>query len=231
MCGRFCLTTPPKVLQRLLPELMIDAAANEGFVPRYNIAPLQPILAVLNTPVPRLSVLRWGLIPAWARDASLASRMINARAETLADRPAFRAAYRKRRCLIFADGFYEWKKGARKAREPFYFFRQDRLPLALAGLWEQWSPGQGQGPELTATIITTVANALVAPVHARMPVILPEEAWERWLAPDTAAEADCLAPYPASGMGKHAVSSLVNNIRNDLPGCIQPATPESPGLF
>ena len=196
---------------------------------RFNIAPTQPIAAVrqLGPGEPRqLDALRWGLIPSWAKDPAIGNRMINARAETLAEKPAYRAAYRQRRCLVLADGFYEWQKTA-SGKQPYYIRLADDRPFAFAGLWERWQDKTlKDAPVLeSCTIITTDANQLVQPIHDRMPVILAPEDYEQWLDPSLDA-AEQLAPllrsYPAEKMTAYPVSSLVNRPTNDSPECIQP---------
>jgi putative SOS response-associated peptidase YedK len=219
MCGRFTLTTPAQAVHQLFP--LFDLAEEPA---RYNIAPTQGILAVRAGPdgKPELAHLRWGLVPAWADDPAIGNRLINARAETAASKPAFRAAFRRRRCLIVADGFYEWQKsGGRK--QPYYFQLRDGVPFAFAGLWEHWD--RGERPLDTCTILTTDANDLLRPIHDRMPVILPRESFERWLDPTFQAVPELealLQPYPATAMAGHPVSSLVNNPRHEDPACIAP---------
>ena len=198
--------------------------------PRYNVAPSQDVAVVRADDHGRtLAMLRWGLIPAWAREPNIGYKLINARSETAAQKPSFRAAWRNRRCLIPADGFYEWKREG-KTRQPWLFEMRDAAPFAFAGLWEQWripegaaltgslaerSPGDAVE---TCTILTTAANETVAPVHGRMPVILPRDAYGPWLA----GEEVPLAPYPADAMTAHPVSMHVNRPANDDPACVQP---------
>ncbi len=198
--------------------------------PRYNVAPSQDVAVVRADDHGRtLAMLRWGLIPAWAREPNIGYKLINARSETAAQKPSFRAAWRNRRCLIPADGFYEWKREG-KTRQPWLFEMRDAAPFAFAGLWEQWripegaaltgslaerSPGDAVE---TCTILTTAANGTVTPVHGRMPVILPRDAYGPWLA----GEEVPLAPYPADAMTAHPVSMHVNRPANDDPACVQP---------
>jgi putative SOS response-associated peptidase YedK len=219
MCGRFTLRTSPQVIAEIfglsaLPELE----------PRYNVAPTQSVAAVrhqVKGPGRELVWLRWGLVPAWADDPSIGNRMINARAETAASKPAFRAAFKSRRCLIVADGFYEWQSHGGK-KQPFFIGRKDQLPFGLAGLWEHWEHG---GQELeTCTILTTEANSLLQPLHDRMPVIVPEQEFELWLDPAvTKAEQvePILRPYPAGEMTAYPVNPIVNSPRNDVPACLE----------
>jgi putative SOS response-associated peptidase YedK len=198
----------------------------EAPAPRYNIAPTQPVLAVRKLPGEsrrEMAWLKWGLIPFWSADPKIAYRTINARSEKAAKSPAFRDAFKKRRCLIPADGFFEWKKDGKK-KLPYYFQTKDHQPFALAGLWETWKDNEGK-PLETCTILTTDANALVSEFHDRMPVILPQEDWERWLDPeqqDAAKVQPMLAPYPAEMMAGTAVNPIVNNTKNDSPACIEP---------
>ncbi len=224
MCGRMLLTTPVSELQKLFrfPEA-------PNLAPRWNIAPTQDIAAVRRgEDGNRLALLRWGLVPHWADDPSIGSRMINARAETLADKPAFRTAFRQRRCLIPVDGFYEWKalEGGRR-KQPYAIRRRDRAPLALAGLWESWPGPKGQPlpqPMQTATIVTTTANAVLRPLHERMPVVVAPEDWDLWL--DLTAPAamvqGLLRPAPDADLEAYPVSTRVNSVRNDDESCIVP---------
>lgn len=218
VCGRITLTTPPDLLA---DEIGLTLPA--GLAPRYNIAPTQPVLVVPNREPRSAGLVRWGLIPSWARDPRIGSRLINARAETLAERPSFRVPLERRRCLVLADGFYEWKRDGR-SRTPIYFRLASGRPFAFAGLWDIWrSPTGGQVG--SCAIVTTAPNELVAPIHDRMPVILPRDAWDRWidprpLPPDSLA--DLLAPYPADELLSYPVSPLVNSPDNDRPECIQP---------
>lgn len=219
MCGRFTLFASPDTIQAEfdLPEVPAHLA------PRYNIAPTQAVAVITNHAERRLELFQWGLIPSWAKDPSIGSRMINARAETLAEKPSFRTALRKRRCLILADGFYEWRKDG-GGKTPFFIHLRSGRPFALAGLWEVWQTPDGVALP-TCTIITTGPNNLVAALHDRMPVILPPDAYDRWLDPEPQAPAD-LAPllvsYPADAMSLYAVSRAVNSPANDSPACIEP---------
>ncbi|MBN1268058.1 MAG: SOS response-associated peptidase [Kiritimatiellae bacterium] len=224
MCGRFSLSAKPEDLSEAMPEFQ---AACE-LEPRYNIAPTQAVATVLNDGTQRIVQTRWGLIPSWARDPEMAHRLINARAETLAEKPAFKASFRRRRCLILADGFFEWQKlPGQKTKRPFYFRMQSGTPFAFAGLWDEWNDREG-GVLVTSTIITTEPNELVRPIHNRMPVILPREAYTDWLNPKEREPQDLharLAPYPAEQMDMYTVSSRVNNPADDDPECVQPLRP------
>lgn len=220
MCGRYTLTLDPAELQDLFD---LSAPLPAGLAPRYNIAPSQPVAVIANGEGRKLELFRWGLIPAWAKDPQIGNRLINARAETLAEKPAFRSALKKRRCLILADGFYEWQReGQRKT--PKYFQVDGGRPFAFAGLWETWA-SPDQGTICSCTIITTRPNALVEKTHDRMPVILPPKAYAEWLSPGE-LPADrtpaLLQPYPAAHMSVITVSPLVNSPANDSPECVRP---------
>lgn len=212
MCGRFTLTVDPDELQQ---QFGLAAPPPADLVPRYNIAPTQPVAVIPNAPERRLELFQWGLIPSWAKDPKIGNKMINARAETLAEKPSFRSALKRRRCLVVADGFYEWKKdGTRKqGKQPMYITLADGRPFAFAGLWEVW---RNPADELikTCTIITTEPNELLAEIHNRMPAILPPEAYDKWLTPgdlDAAQALPLLSPYPAGRMRAVPVSTLVNS--------------------
>jgi putative SOS response-associated peptidase YedK len=219
MCGRFLLFSDAPTLAGLF-----DLAGFPELAPRYNIAPTQPVAAVRSGEAGRECVrLRWGLVPSWSRDTKVAP--INARAETAADKPLFRAALRKRRCLVPASGFYEWLALAGgKRKQPYCFRPGDERPWALAALWERW-----QGPDSpveSCAILTTEANELVRPVHERMPVILPERHWSAWLDPalqEAGQLVPLLLPYPADAMRAYPVGLAVNNPRNDGPECLAAA--------
>ena len=223
MCGRFTLTVDPVDLQEAFPWVTFPT---QGFMPRFNIAPTQPVAVVANTGENKLDFFTWGLVPFWAKDPSIGSRMINARAETLAEKPSFKNAFKRRRCLILADGFYEWQKiPGEKTKIPTYIRMQDGRPFAFAGLWEDWHSPDGS-QILSTTIITTEPNALMAPIHNRMPVILAEADYGLWLTPgeaDTHKLSPLLRPYPAEQMQAYAVSRVVNNPANDSSACVQPA--------
>ena len=233
MCGRMVLTRSAREIAEAFDASFEEATLELGA--RYNIAPTQDVLAVrrLGGSGSDLSLLYWGLVPFWAKDRSVGVRMINARAETAAEKPAFRDAMRWRRCIVPIDGFYEWLRPAKRPGEkgkppsvPHYFRARDGAPLAIAGLYEEWTD-RGTGEVLeSCTLLTTEANATVKPVHHRMPVILPTSEWGRWLDPglDTAAAvADLLVPAADDRLHVDRVSPLVNNARNDEPGCIVPA--------
>lgn len=216
MCGRFAFYSPREAVRDLF-----GVEFPEAFAPRYNIAPTQDVAAIRGTAAgaPEPAILRWGLIPSWAKDAAIGNRMINARAETLAEKPAFRNAFRRRRCVILATGFYEWRKTER-GKTPFYIATPDDRPIAFAGLWERWE--KGERPLETCTIITTDANRALRELHDRMPVILSPEATRQWLAPGTgdAALAGLLRPAPESLLTCREVSRAVNSPAHEGPELI-----------
>ncbi len=219
MCGRFALATEKHVLE-MLYQLEIRGALE----PRYNIAPGQDILALRRAPHRgdrELVNLKWGLVPFWAEEQSIGNRLINARAETAAEKPAFRSAFKKRRVLIPASGFYEWKS-EEGAKQPYYICRLDGKPFSLAGLWERWDKGSALLE--TCTILTTEPNELVASLHNRMPVIIPPEAYNSWIDPEIGRDivAGLLAPAPPEGLTAHPVSRQVNNPANDKAELLKP---------
>ena len=220
MCGRFTLKTPAAALAE-----HFEVPGFADLLPRYNVAPSQPVAVIrpaADRPGREAVMLRWGLIPAWADDPAIGYKMINARAETVADKPAYRSAFKKRRCLIPADSFYEWAKSG-KHKQPWNFALPDGGPFAFAGLWETWS--KGDGPVESCTLVTTEANGTVAPVHARMPVILLPEEYGRWLDAgnqDPAKLMPLLRPYPGP-MVARAVGAWVNDPKHEGPRCVEPA--------
>ena len=201
--------------------------------PSYNIAPTQPVAVVLNDGIKRMVAMRWGLVPSRATDPTVASKLINARAETLTVRAAFKEPFRRRRCLVIGDGFFEWKKQG-TTKTPLFFHLSPERSFGFAGLYEIWTPPLGE-PLVTCTIITTEPNELVTPVHDRMPVILPKAVEDLWLDPtmdDHTRLLDLLQPYPAGEMSAYAVSQLVNSVKNDSPECIEPVpVMDQPLLF
>ncbi len=221
MCGRFTLTADISTLQDSFPFVHIPEGMLSGMQPRFNIAPTQPVAVVPNDGSNRLDFFVWGLIPSWAKDPSVGNRMINARAETLQEKPSFRNAFRRRRCLVLADGFYEWRQdGARKT--PMYIRLASGRPFAFAGLWESWNAPDASNV-LSCTIITTQPNDLMASIHNRMPVILPEAAYPLWLEAgeqDVHRFAELLKPFPSEEMQAYPVSTLVNSPKNDQPSLI-----------
>jgi putative SOS response-associated peptidase YedK len=221
MCGRFTLTIDPAHLQEAFPWAVIPNDLN----PRFNIAPTQPVAVIPNTGDNILSMYKWGLIPSWSKDPAIGERMINARAESLAEKPSFRNAYRRRRCLILTDGFYEWKQNpGMKSKQPVYIRLKKNSPFAFAGLWELWTAPDGSEIR-SCTIITTQPNTLLEPIHNRMPVILPAETYSLWLTPNDQPISqlnELLVPYPANEMIAYPVSKLVNSPQYDSPDLIKP---------
>ena len=220
MCGRFSLWVQFGDLLKAFPDFEFP----EALPPRYNIAPTQQVAVVPNDGEKEVRFFHWGLIPFWAKDAKIGSRMINARAESLAEKPTFRVPYRKRRCLILADGFYEWyKEPGSRFKTPMYIRLASGDPFAFAGLWDVWRPDEN--PVYSCTIITTEPNELVGSIHNRMPAILPRTAYDRWLEPEEQEPAtlqELLAPYPGDEMIAYPVSRSVNSPGNDTPDCIVP---------
>jgi len=230
MCGRFTLRAPASVIaeQFALFEL-------PPFTPRFNIAPSQPVAVVrlapgrggpdAAEPDGELVWLRWGLVPSWAKDPAVGNRMINARAETAAEKPAFRAAMKRRRCLVAADGFYEWqRRGPGRRKQPYFIHRRDDAPFAFAGLWESWEGADHSYLE-TCTLLTTEANDLMRPIHDRMPVILAPEHYAPWLDlphPDPRSLTPLLRPAPSDPLEALPVGTYVNRPGNEGPNCIEP---------
>ena len=220
MCGRFTLTINPDQLQQ---QFGLSEPPPSQLVPRYNIAPTQAVAVIANNSDRKLELFQWGLIPSWAKDPKIGSKMINARAETLAEKPSFRTALKRRRCLVVADGFYEWKKTG-SGKTPMYIQLKDLRPFGFAGLWEAWQSPE-DGLIKTCTIITTTPNALLAGIHDRMPVILPREAYDAWLAPEELPADETLPllqPYDARQMRAVPVSTRVNSPAVDTAECILP---------
>ncbi len=228
MCGRFTLITPAHVI-----EAHFDLAQTPVLSARYNIAPTQPVAVVPNETRRIVRMFRWGLIPAGAEDPSVGNRMINARVETLAQKPSFRDALARRRCLVLADGFYEWKKEGPKTRIPMYLRARSGEPIAFAGLWDLWRAPDG-AEVASCTIVTTESSAIVKPIHDRMPLVLPPERYATWLDPafgDAARLVQWLRATPAADLEAYSVSRAVNSPDNDGPECIAPAPPEQGSLF
>ncbi len=220
MCGRFIFTSNLERLQLAFDLDLIRAEVN----PSYNVAPTQPVLTVVRRDEQNvLEAMRWGLIPVWAKDESIGSRMINARAETVAEKSTFKRLLKSRRCLIVADGFYEWQKDG-SSKVPMFVQLKTGEPFGFAGLYDTWRSAEGEGIT-SCTIITTTPNALMKPIHNRMPVILPPEAHGAWLDParqDPSELQAYLKPYAAAKMKAWPVSPLVNSPRNNSPDCIRP---------
>lgn len=229
MCGRFTLTSPDDVIEDLF-----DVALPHKLAPRYNIAPTQPVLVIRSggrrEPVREAAHLRWGLIPSWAKDPAIGNKMINARAETALEKPSFRTAMRRRRLIVVADAFYEWRKhdagGGKSAKTPYRIFPTHAPLFAFAGLGERWQGPDGEEIE-SCSILTVAANDTMAPVHHRMPAILRAEEFEPWLdhsddGPYAAKRAaDLLVPWEGKPLDMHPVSRHVNSPRNDDPACVE----------
>lgn len=241
MCGRYVSTRSPATL-----AVEFDAVdETEGAAPgsAYNIAPTTPVLSVVtrhprdphagpdpNRTVRSIRVMRWGLVPSWAKDSGIGSRLINARAESAASKPAFRDAVARRRCLLPADGWYEWRR-----KQPFFITPTDGSGLAMAGLWSSWRPpGATTSPVVSCAVLTTQAVGPLAGIHDRMPLILPASAWRTWLDPDCADPGELLAPPSArlvQGLELRPVSTAVNNVRRHGPELLERVEPEQPALL
>jgi putative SOS response-associated peptidase YedK len=219
MCGRYTLKTP---VDSLVEAFDIEEYPS-SITPSYNVAPTQEVAAVVEEDETRkLEVFHWGLIPSWAKDPAIGNKMINARAETVSEKPSFRKAFKARRCLVLADGFYEWQK-TDNGKQPYHVKMADGSPFAFAGLWETWNNGE---EICSCTVITTEANALMSEIHHRMPVILHPEDYGMWLDPDFEEEeplTSLLKPYPADAMEAYAVSRRVNKPSNNEPSVLEPA--------
>jgi len=217
MCGRYRLSRRKQVVE----EYFESVSEEEDWSPRYNIAPTQPVATIRQKGNSRiLSTMRWGLVPSWATDIKIGNQLINGRSESVLEKPALRDSFRSRRCLIPADGFYEWKKSG-KARHPFHFGMKDGSLFAFAGVWDRWKSPAGQVLE-SCSILTTAPNQLLDGVHDRMPVILPQRHYQLWLAApatESGRLADLLVPFDASFMHSYPVSPLVNKPENDMPEC------------
>jgi putative SOS response-associated peptidase YedK len=222
MCGRYRLSRRKQILE----EHFDSVSGEEDWSPRYNIAPTQPVPVIRQNPrqaVRELSLLRWGLVPSWGRDISMAASMINAWSETASSKPAFREALQSRRCLIPADGFYEWQRTG-KTKQPYCFEVSDGQLFAFAGIWDRWQDARGKALE-TCAILTTTANGLTSTIHDRMPVILERDNYDLWLDPgmkNASAVSDLLKPYDARLMRSFPVSSRVNHVDNDDEACSAP---------
>jgi putative SOS response-associated peptidase YedK len=219
MCGRYTLRTPIDVLA----EGFEIQEYPSSITPNYNVAPTQEVAVVVEEDEKRkLEMFHWGLIPSWAKDPSKGNKMINARAETVSEKPSFRSAFKKRRCLILADGFYEWQK-TDDGKQPYHIKMQDDSPFAFAGLWEIWKDDE----EIrSCTIITTAANDLMSEIHHRMPVILPPDDYDMWLDPDFDEKeplTSLLKPYSSDKMEAYIVSRRVNKPSNNEPSVVEPA--------
>ncbi|MFB8790027.1 MAG: SOS response-associated peptidase [Potamolinea sp.] len=221
MCGRYSQRQSAAIITQ---AFQVDNVPN--LKPRYNIAPTQSVATILQTSAAtkrQFKMLHWGLIPSWAKDTKMGAKLINARAETVADKPAFRSAFRKRRCLVVADGFYEWQQQEnKKQKQPFYFQMKDEQLFAFAGLWEHWQDANGEEIE-SCSLLTTEANELMQSIHNRMPVIIEPKSYDLWLDPEVKNPEllqPLLHPYPTEEMTVHPVSTLVNKAINDTAECI-----------
>jgi putative SOS response-associated peptidase YedK len=239
MCGRYVRRSDK---QKIAEHFAVHGPSLPDFGPSWNVAPqtFQPIVRLnRNTGERELVLMRWGLIPYWAKDEKIGLRTINAKAETITTTPAFREAIKYRRCLVPADAFYEWQRISEKVKQPFAIAMRDRQPYALAALWEKWKDRKAGTELLTFTVVTTDPNEVVQPLHDRMPVIIPAKDYERWLRADPdRPPIDLLRPYDADKMTAWAVNKAVGNVKNDMPDLIEPAStpepaedrsPETPG--
>ncbi len=236
MCGRFALVSE---LPRIRELFKIDRADDGiGWTPKYNIAPTTKVpVAIASLEGPKLIEARWGLVPHWERDLKSSFKRINARSESVFEKPSYRSVIKKRRCLVPASGFYEWKKegrGKSATKQPYFIHLKDKAPMAFAGVWTTWKSPEDE-VVATFSVLTCTPNALVQPIHGRMPVILEPELFEAWLDPDL-RERDLIEPMlcalPQEKMGAYEISSYVGNVKNQGPQCIEPqeaiATPVSP---
>ncbi|HET7653788.1 MAG TPA: SOS response-associated peptidase [Acidimicrobiales bacterium] len=234
MCGRFVVASPPLLLAEhfTVDEVRLDVDGDGAPAPNYNVAPTDRVIAVATHGGRRLlGAFQWGLVPSWAPDAGGGARLINARAETVTEKRAFRDAFARRRCIVAADGFYEWRLTAGGLKQPVFISAASGAPLAFAGLWEVWRDrrlGQDAPPLRTCTIVTTTANSTLSPLHSRMPVVLPRSTWATWLDPavtDTGELSSLLVPLDDAGDGAlvlRDVSRAVNDVRNNGPQLLDP---------
>ena len=226
MCGRFAFSAKTEDIERLLPEVKVDKEIPE----RYNIAPSQEVAAVINDRSNEITFLKWGLIPFWAKDPKIGNKMINARAESVRSKGSFKHPFKRKRCLVLADGFYEWKKEKGVSQKIPYFCRlKSGDPFTFAGLWDEWKD-ENDEPVRTFTIITCPPNELMKPIHDRMPVILNEECRKAWIEEGETSDPDfleqCLRPYDADEMEAYEISRRVNSPANDDPEIIKPVDGE-----
>ncbi len=230
MCGRYASSRDAR---DLASAFEVEELPEQALPPSWNVAPTDPVHAVLERDgTRRLAVLRWGLVPSWAKDAKGAARLINARQETVTSKPAFRAAYARRRCLLPADGYYEWQvDGTRK--QPWFLTAADGGPLAMAGLYEVWSPPDGDGERLwTCTVITTAAADDTGHIHDRTPLVVPRADWDRWLDPEVDDPGEhLLVPAVSGALDAWPVGAAVGNVRNDGPELVEPLRPETPATL
>lgn len=245
MCGRFAVTTDPAKLAEKIKAIDEATGSQDArAAPNYNVAPTATIATVVrrhdepdDEPTRRVRLMRWGLIPPWVKPGpdgapeSKGPQLINARADKVTTSPAFRGAVKSKRCLVPMDGFYEWRvsrDSSKKARKtPYYIYREDGEPLFMAGLWSVWKPQKDGSPLLTCTIITTDAVGELAEIHDRMPLVVPERDWDRWLDPDAPPDPQLLTrPPDVRGIRMRQISTLVNNVRNNGPELIEPVEPQ-----
>jgi putative SOS response-associated peptidase YedK len=247
MCGRFAVTTDPALLAEKIKAIDEATGTDAGSAaPNYNVAPTSTIATVVSRhsepddqPTRRVRLMRWGLVPPWAKPGADGApdtkgpMLINARAEKVTTSPAFRTSAKSKRCLIPMDGYYEWRvnsddaAGKKTRKTPFFMYSEDGEPLFMAGLWSVWKPAKDASPLLSCTIITTDAPGELAQIHDRMPLVMPEHDWDRWLDPDAAIDEDLLArPPDVRAIRMREVSTLVNNVRNNGPQLLEPAEPQ-----
>jgi putative SOS response-associated peptidase YedK len=221
MCGRYTLTQD---LAGFADSLSVKYDPKKHN-PRFNICPSQEVAVILNNGSDRISLARWGLVPSWAKDPTIGNKLANARAEGIEAKPSFRSSFKRKRCLVLADGFYEWaNRPGQKLKIPYYFRLTSREIFGFAGLWESWKDPTGKTELLTVCLITTTPNLVVEPIHDRMPVILEPRFYKIWLSQEeqpTERLTRCLEPYPAAMMEKYAVSTIVNSPKNDKPECVK----------
>jgi len=233
MCGRFSLFAPPDEIARIIALLPEQVRSVTDSKPRFNVAPTTPVAAVRKarqSGEKEIVSLRWGLVPSWAKEVGSGPLLINARAETVAEKPSFRSPFKNQRCLVLADGFFEWRR-LDDRKQPYHFQVDGGAVFAFAGIWDRWQRGEDD-PVESCAILTTRANELTALVHERMPVILPNECWEMWLGTGDEEPADpaelksLLKPFPADRLTVFPVSTVVNSPRNNVPECLEPTGPE-----
>jgi putative SOS response-associated peptidase YedK len=242
MCGRFAVTTDPALLAEKIKAIDEATSGRTAAAPNYNVAPTTTIATVVSrhsepddNPTRRVRLMRWGLVPPWAKPGAGGApdtkgpQLINARAEKVITSPAFRSSAKSRRCLVPMDGYYEWRAtpGKKTGKTPFYMYRSDGDMLFMAGLWSVWRPAKDANPLLSCTIVTTDAVGELAEIHDRMPLVVTERDWDRWLNPDVPADDELLSnPPDVRGIELREISTLVNNVRNNGPQLVEPAEPQ-----
>ncbi len=223
MCGRFSLLASPEEISE---EFRLPIEEVSHLKPRYNVAPSQLVAVLIRNPDLKLQFFRWGLIPSWSSDASIGNNLINARSETIVEKPSFKTSFQKQRCLILADGFYEWKKNEKESY-PYYIFLKNKKIFSFAGIWANWKAPDNKIIQ-SCTIITGQANTFMKPIHHRMPIIISQDLREEWLNPQNQNMdklKSFLKPYPDDQMGAYPISNIVNSPKNDLKDCISPLSP------